>query len=239
MALEITRAGRQLEDVVEREDKVAVWKYADKPEKLSDFSPAKETLDRVFTELGEPRFSETNLYDAVIAVLQQLKPVKGRKAIILISSGIDTFSKAKFEDALRAARSSDTPIYVVGLTRVLRGLVEIHENSGTLAHIDWGKVDRELQEIVRASGGRVYSPETTLDLSQIYDDMMENLRVRYVIRYRSSSNLDLNSPRTVRVELVDPKTGDPLEIVDQSGHKIRANVVVQDTYVPSAVSAKP
>jgi VWFA-related protein len=236
MGMEVARAGSQLQNVLGREDKIAVWKYNDKVEKIVDFSQEHATLDQVFADFGEPPFSETNLYDAIIAVLQQMRPVKGRKAIILISTGIDTFSKAKYEDALESARSSDIPIYVIGLTGVLKQLVETHEGAGTLARIDWQKPERELQSIAKVSGGRAYAPDGTIDLSATYDDVMENLRVRYVITYRSSSNLDPNSPRTVRVELVDPKTGGPLEIVDQSGRKIRANLVVQDSYVPNAAA---
>jgi hypothetical protein len=60
--------------------------------------------------------------------------------------------------------------------------------------------------------------------------------VRYVITYRSSNDVDLNRPRAIRVQLVDPATGGPLQIVDESGRIIRANVVVQDTYVPNTAS---
>ena len=67
--------------------------------------------------------------------------------------------------------------------------------------------------------------------------MLENLKVRYVITYTSSSNLDMNSPRTVRVELIDPKTGGPLQIVDSNGKTVRAKIVVQDSYTPSSASA--
>lgn len=88
-----------------------------------------------------------------------------------------------------------------------------------------------------SSGGRLYSPDTMIDVSAIYDDIMENLRVRYVITYRSSSNADPRLPRTVRVELIDPNTGGPLEIVDQSGHTIRADVVLQASYIPDSTSA--
>ena len=165
-----------------------------------------------------------------------MKSVQGRKAIVLISSGVDTFSKSKYEDALRAARDSDTPIYVISLAPVLRYLIEAHGASGPLARVDWNSADRELQEIARASGGRAYSPESTIDLSSVYDDMMENLRVRYVITYRSSNDLDLNSPRSVRVELVDSKTGGPLQITDERGRTIPAHVVVQGSYVPSTAS---
>lgn len=236
MAIEIAEAGSQLMDVIGREDKIAIWKYSDKVEQLADFSQGHEVLDRLFEEFGTPEFSETNFYDAVIAMIRQIKSVKGRKAIIPISSGIDTFSKANYEEALEAACSSDTPIYVIGLTRVLHELVGAQEDTGAFANIDWGKVEKQLQGISTASGGRAYFPATTGDLSAIDDDMMENLRVRYVITYRSPGNFDLNSPRTVRVELIDPKTGGPLEIIDQNGRRVSAHVVVQDSYVPASAS---
>jgi Ca-activated chloride channel homolog len=238
MSIEVARTGRQLLDALGPQDKIAIWKYNDKVEKVSDFTPAQQDLGHLFDELGEPQFSETNLYDAVIAIMQEMRPVKGRKAIILISSGIDTFSKATLEDALNAAGSTDTPIYVISTMRVLRDLVNTYESTGPLAHIDWEKANRNLETIATASGGRVYSPATTIDLSAIYDDMMENLRLRYVIKYRSSTKGDMNLPRTVCVELVDPKTGGPLKIVDQSGRTVRAKVIAQQSYVPLA-SAGP
>ena len=157
LGIEVARAGRQLLDELGREDKVPIWKYGDKVEKLADFSQGHETLDRVFQDLGTPEFSETNLYDALIYVVEQMRPVEGRKAIVLISSGVDTFSKAKYEEVLRAARDSDTPIYVISLAPVLRYLIEAHGATGPLARVDWSNADRELQEIARTSGGRVMS----------------------------------------------------------------------------------
>jgi Ca-activated chloride channel homolog len=238
LGLEVARAGHQLLEVLGREDKIAIWKYGDRVEKLAEFSQARGTVNRVFQDLGTPEFSETNLYDALLEVVDQMRSIKGRKAIVLISSGVDTFSKAKYEDALRAAANSDTPIYVLSLVPVLRDLVELHEDKGPLAHIDWNRAEKQLQEIARASGARAYSPQSTIDLSATYDDIMENLRVRYVIRYQSSNNGDLNSPRTVRIELVDPRTGGPLQIVDEKGRTIRARVIVQDSYLPSAAAAE-
>jgi Ca-activated chloride channel homolog len=238
LALEISNACRQLQDVLGPKDKVAVWKYSDKVENIGEFSYGGQTLDHLFAELGGPQFSETNLYDAVISIVQLMKTVKGRKAIVLISSGVDTFSKAKYEDALNAARTSDTPIYILGLTRVLHDRIQTNGSIGPLAHINWRKPEKQLQEIATASGGRLYSPDTTIDLSSIYDDIMENLRVRYVITYRSSSNADPRLPRKVRVELIDPNRGGPLEIVDQSGHAIPADVVLQDSYIPDSTSAR-
>jgi VWFA-related protein len=236
MGPEISHASQQLLDELGQEDKIAVWKYNDKVEKLADFSQARDTLDRLFQGLGTPDFSETNLYDAVIYTIEQMRTVTGRKAIALISSGVDTFSKAKYEDAVRAAQDADTPIYVISLAPILRHNAEIYESTSPLARIDWNKVERELQGLAKVSGGRAYSPESTIALSSTYDDMMENLKVRYVISYQSSDDRDLSSPRAVRVELVDPDTGGPLQIIDEKGQRVRASVVVQDSYVPSNAS---
>jgi hypothetical protein len=82
----------------------------------------------------------------------------------------------------------------------------------------------------------LYSPASTIDLTAIYDDIMENLRVRYVITYKSSNAGSLNARRTVRVELVNPTTGGPLQIVDSNGKAIQANVTIQDSYIPGAAS---
>jgi VWFA-related protein len=232
MAGETSEAGRQILDALAPGDKIAVWKYADRVEKLVDFSQGKEAVDSVFLSLQPPTFSETNLYDALSYVTNQLHPINGRKAIILISSGLDTFSKTTFQEALASAGESDSPIYVIGTAPALRRVIEGSEHAGSLARINWNDAESKLQEIARASGGRAYFPESTIDLSATYDDMMENLRVRYVISYKSPNNVDLDTPRDVRVELINPSTRKPLRIVDARGKPIQAHVSIQGRYVP-------
>ena len=235
---EVSRACQHAVDELSQDDSMAAWKYNDNVQNLSGFSRDKISLETLCLRLGTPELSETNLYDAVIFTLGQMHPVNGRKAILLISSGIDTFSKASYQDALNAAQASDTPIYVLGLVQVLRQAAELHAHVGPMVRIDWSQAEKTLEELARVSGGRAYIPENTLDLAPIYDDMLENLKVRYVISYTSSSNLDMNSPRTVRVELIDPKTGGPLQIVDSNGKTVRAKIVVQDSYTPSSAAAR-
>jgi VWFA-related protein len=236
---ELTSAGDELLDVTGHDDSLAVWKYNDTVQKLSDFSNDKLKLKSVFLDLGTPDISETNLYDAIIFTLREMRPVTGRKAILLISSGNDTFSKSRYEDALQAAREADIPIYTLSLGQRLRRAAELHSHAGPLAQIDWAKAEKTLEEISKVSGGRTYVPQEPLDLSPTYDDLLEHLKVRYVITYSSSSsNSDLNTPRKVRVELIDPKTGGPLRIVDANGKIVHANVVVQDSYTPASASAR-
>ena len=235
MGKEVARAAQQLLDEISPEDTVTFWKYSDKVQKVAESTQGRKDVRTELIAMGTPEVSETNLYDAILATVAEMRPVRGRKAIVLITSGIDTFSKAHYEDARKAAEESDSPIYVLSLTQVLRQTLQMQDRP--LATIDWKQVEHQLQEIARVSGGRAYTPSDTIQLSPVYDDVMENLKVRYVITYKSNNNNDdANSPRTVRVELVDPQTGGPLAIRDANGRIVRASVILQENYVPSAAS---
>lgn len=233
---EVARAAHGFLDEIGRNDKVAVWKYGDAIEEIAKFSQGLDELESSLSPLRTPPISELNFYDALVSALTNMRAVTGRKALIVVSSGLDTFSKAGYQDALRAATQSDTPIYVINIGQPLQEHLSIGGTPGPYARLDWKRAGKELQEIATASGGRMYSPRSTFDLAGIYDDLMENLRVRYVITYKSTAEADLNTARTVRVELVDPKTGGPLEIVDASGKTIRSRVYVEDSYLPRDAS---
>jgi Ca-activated chloride channel family protein len=235
---ETANAARQFIEILGRDDTFAVYRYSDKTRQVADFSSPRDSLDPLFFNYATPEISEANLYDAVISTIEAMSRMKGRKAILLISSGIDTFSKASFEDALKAAGNCESPIYGLSLAPALRPNLDFTVRPNPLAAIDWKKPQRELQRISLVSGGRAYFPESATDLATYYDDILENLKVRYVISYRSSNNSDPNIPRTVRVELVDPRTGKPVRIVDATGSIIRANVIAQHSYVPGATSTK-
>ena len=121
---------------------------------------------------------------------------------------------------MTAAENSGVPIYVISMTNVANQYMEAHPDAGPMVTVDWSKAERDLQAIAQASGERVYVPSEPINLSTTYDDLLENLKVRYILTYRSSASG--GSPRTVRVELVNPRTGGPLQIVDKEGRPIRA-----------------
>jgi Ca-activated chloride channel homolog len=238
LSQEISDAGRLLLDPIGPNDQVEIIKYGDKVDKLADFPKGREALERLSLELGTPDVSETNLYDAVISTAQQTKAIAGRKAILLISSGVDTFSKASYQEAWKTAADCETPIYAISMASALRAGLELYGRREPTARFDWARAEKELQGLATASGGRAYFPQPVTDLPPIYDDIMENLKVRYVIVYKTSPGSDLNSPRTIQVKLVDPSTGGPVQIVDTNGKRIKGNVIVQNSFVPSAVSTK-
>jgi Ca-activated chloride channel family protein len=222
-----------LRDALGHQDKVAVFAYADRVEMLIPFDQPFTGFDRVLDRLKTPGFSEANLFDALIDVLHRMKDVGGRKAVLLISTGLDTFSHATFDDVLHAAQQSATPVYSIGLGERVRSLAgSVISTTGSLSAIDWKRAEQQLETLAKVSGGRAYVLDPTVEVPAIYDDIMEHLRVRYVITYVSSNPADTGDPRSVRVELVDAKTGAPLRIVDATGKVIKARVIAQGSYTP-------
>jgi len=236
LGLEVPLIGRELLDVVGRDDKVSILKYDAKLETLADFKQGHEVLDDVFNHLSMQIFSEVNFFDALLETLSGMRDVTGRKAIILVSTGIDTFSKASYQQVLEVARSSGTPIYTIGLVHLIQRESAVYGTTAPFARIDWPAAEKQLENLAKVSGGRAYALQSDPELPAIYDDIMENLRVRYVITYVSSNAASFGPPRKIQVELVDPKTGQALKIHDATGKPVAAKVFVQQTYDPGSTS---
>jgi Ca-activated chloride channel family protein len=236
LGLEVPLIGRELLDVVGRDDNVSILKYDAKLETLADFKQGHEVLDDVFNHLSMQNFSEVNFFDALLETLSRMRDVTGRKAIILVSTGIDTFSKASYQQVLEVARSSGTPIYTIGLVHLIQRESAVYGTTAPFARIDWPAAEKQLENLAKVSGGRAYALQSDPELPAIYDDIMENLRVRYVITYVSSNASSFGPPRKIQVELVDPKTGQALKIHDATGKPVAAKVFVQQTYDPGSTS---
>jgi len=219
---------RPLLDVLDRDDRIAVFSYATAVDTLFDFDRPLADLDPVLNRLKTPGFSEANLYDALITVLNRMQGVEGRKALLVITSGIDTFSRTTFDDVVRAAKHSDTPVYCISLRDVIAGLID----TGPLSRIDWTHIAGQLQTLSKVSGGYAYVRDSKIDIPAIYDDIVEHLRITYVIRYVSSNQMGDGVSRTVRVELADRATGSTSRTVDAAGKVVTKVPIAQDSYIP-------
>jgi VWFA-related protein len=233
LEMEVPRISRQLLDFIGRDDKVAILKYGSDVQVLADFDQGHENLDRVFDQLGMPAMSEANFYDALLDALRRVREARDRRAIILVSSGIDTFSKTSYQQVLEAASNSATSIYAIGLAHTMRQEAELYGAVSPLARIDWNTAEKQLEMLSKASGGRAYAPDSDVEIPAIYDNIMENLRIRYVITYVSSNPASSGPPRKIRVELIDPNTGGPLRIRDSNGKPVTPKVFVQESYSPT------
>jgi hypothetical protein len=82
----VSTAADQFLNEIEKDDKIAIWRYGDSVQQIADFSQVHDTLRDVLISLPQPSFSELNLYDALIDTLTRMQGVDGRKALILIGA---------------------------------------------------------------------------------------------------------------------------------------------------------
>ena len=80
-----------------------------------DFTHNGNEVMQGLSQLYFPPFSESNLFDAISDVLDRIKDVKGKKSVLVLASGIDTFSKMNLDDALKRIRETDATIFTVGV----------------------------------------------------------------------------------------------------------------------------
>ena len=223
---------RPLLDVLGRDDKLALFTYDDSLHTVVNFTDSHQEWDAAFDSLKVPQFSEANFYDAAIQVLERLTTVPGRKALVLVTTGIDTFSHATWDEVVKKAETTDTPIYALGLGDTARRVL-LDTTRGVLGTVSWSRLNQQLEELARISGGRAYVEASTVNVATIFDDMIENLRVRYVITYVSSNQGATDHMRSVQVRLVNPTTGGPLRLVDAKGRRVTARVLAQASYSPT------
>ena len=127
-------------------------------------------------------------------------------------------------------------MYTIGLAHVMQRESATIGVAAPFARIDWSGAEKQLEMLARASGGRAYVLESDDTVPAIYDDIMENLRVHYVVTYVSSHGERSGPPRRIRVELIDPKTGEALRMRDSNGKPITAKVFVQESYGANSAS---
>jgi VWFA-related protein len=217
------------------EDWVAVIFYDLQTRIELDFTRNKNAVMGTLAGLQTPGFSESNLFDAVADVVGRMQDVEGKKAIVLIGTGVDTFSKTHLNQVLDVVKASDTPIYAIGTGQGARLYYEGRGYMSDEASLTFLQADNQLRSFARYSGGRAYFPRFEGQFPSIYADISAALRNEYVLSYAPTNTAHDGKFRKVKVELVDA-AGKPLKIVDQKGKEIKYEIRAREGYTaPRAV----
>jgi len=135
----------------------------------------------------------TDLYDAVMLASDEvMKKQSGRKAIILLTDGVDTGSKVSLSTAIEAAQRADTLVYGIlfedpeayggggGIMLGGMGRGRMGRGGPQMEHANGKKV---LDQISRETGGRMFQVSKKEPLSHVYDQIEQDLRHQYSIGY--------------------------------------------------------
>src|SRR3954468_8219807 len=216
---------------LKKEDWIAVESYDMRTHLLVDFTQDKNQVMGALSQLRIPGFSETNLFDALYDTVDRLEGIEGQKYIILICNGIDTFSKLNYDKVLKKLQGSkNITIFCVGTGQAFRLYLEGHGYMGPLANLDFLQADNQLRTFAKMTGGRAYFPRFTAEFPEDFADIAADIRNQYVISYRPSNTKQDGSWRKVKVELIDPQTGQPLIVQDQKRKKLKYEVIARDGY---------
>jgi Ca-activated chloride channel homolog len=210
------------------EDYLAVVAYDIRPEILSDFSTNRQDAQEAMSRLRMAAFSESNLFDALVFTADRMQDIEGRKAILLVSSGVDTFSKLTFDKTRRALQEKGVPVYAISLMQALRAVAE--GRMDPLARMDFLQADNQLRTFSKETGGMAFFPRFYGEFSSIFGAVHDALRSQYVLTYSPSNAKRDGKFRKIKVELVNPETNEPLRVVDEKGKPIKYTIQAKAGY---------
>jgi VWFA-related protein len=213
------------------EDWIAVVSYDMRPYILTDFTQDKRAVLGALNMLRIPGFSERNLFDALYDTIDRIEGLEGKKYIVLVSTGRDTFSKLNLDQILKKLKNTQNiTIYAISIGRALREMIDARMGgAGGIMTTDWLQADNQMNTFAHMTGGRAYFPRFDGELPEIFHDIGTDIRNQYTIAYHpTNAKLD-GSYRKLKVELVAPDGG-PLKVRDQKGKDVKVQIYARDGY---------
>jgi Ca-activated chloride channel homolog len=217
-------------ETLKPEDYVAVVAYDLRSEILSDFSADKRAAYEAMQRLRIPAFSESNLYDALVDTAERMQDIEGRKAIVVMSSGVDTFSKLTFDKTRRALQNAGVPIYAIGLMQTIREMYDARGWMGPIQRLDFLQADNQMRTFAKETGGMSFFPRFEGEMPGVFQQIAGSLRSQYVLSYHPSNTAKDGKFRRIKVDLVDPATNNPLRIVDEKSKPIKYQIIAKQGY---------
>jgi Ca-activated chloride channel homolog len=151
-----------------------------------DFTGDEKVLERVLADVKP--YGQTALYDAIILAVNQMeKAAHQKRAVLVITDGLDNASKHTLNEALDRIKESRVAIYSVGLLSAAEGV----------------KAEKDLIRIAEVSGGKAYFPANVDEARMMMERIARDLREQYTLGYFPSSYRD-GAWRSVRVEIMSP-----------------------------------
>jgi len=182
-----------------RKDKAAFMTFDNEIVLRQDFTDKLDLLDSAVDKVKKTG-SQTALYDAVWQFSdEKLRNVPGRRVIVIITDGDDTFSRAELKDAIDIAQRTETTVFAISTKA---GFL------GTVPGVEVGQVkdkgDKFLTELCEKTGGEAFFTGDMLELEKAFKKISEELRTQYILTYQPKNQNYDGRERKVEVRLTNP-----------------------------------
>jgi VWFA-related protein len=190
-----------------RKDKVAFMTFDHEVTLRQDFTDKLDLLDKAVDKVGKTG-SQTALYDAIWQFCnEKLRTAPGRRVLVVITDGDDTFSRADLNDAIDIAQRTETTIFAISTKA---GFL------GTVPGVDAGQVndkgDKDLVKICSDTGGEAFFTGDMIALERAFTRISKELRSQYIITYRPKNQEYDGTERLIEVRFVEKQKEDDYKI---------------------------
>ncbi len=202
-----------------RKDKGAFMTFDNEVKLQQDFTDKLDLLQKAVDNVKKTG-SQTALYDAIWEFSdEKLRNVPGRRVIVVITDGEDTFSRARLIDAIDIAQRTETTIFGISTKSGFLGSVPGVE-AGTIKD----KGDKLLEQLCEQTGGQAFFTGDMLALERAFTRISQELRSQYIITYRPANQNYDGTTRKVEVRFRD-RSKSNLKIRTKSSYRaIRDNL---------------
>jgi len=213
------------------QDYVAMMTFDMRTRIVTDFTQDKRQLYQAINSLVIPGFNERNLFDALYEAEDRLNRIEGRKYIVLIASGRDTFSKITLDKILQKVKSTpDVTIFTVSTGGAVRAMTEGRGGfGGSMRDMDYLQADNEMKTFAKITGGMSFFPRFQGEMPDIFSAINQSIRSKYQLVYHPTNAKQDGTYRKLRVELVDDE-GQPLRIQDEKHKPLKYDIIAREGY---------
>ena len=197
-----------------RKDKAAFMTFDNEINLRQDFTDKLDQLQKAIDQVKRTG-SQTALYDAVWQFAdEKLRGVAGRRVIVIITDGDDTFSRAELKDAIDISQRTETTIFGISTKAGFLGTVPGVE-AGTVK--DQG--DKSLTRLCEDTGGEAFFTGDMLALERAFKKISDELQTQYMITYRPANQNYDGRERKIEVRFTNKENADRYRIRTKSSYR--------------------
>jgi VWFA-related protein len=179
-----------------RKDRVLFGTFDDEINLLQDFTDKLDLLDKAVYSVKNMG-KQTALFDAIWQFCdEKMRSVPGRRVLLLVTDGEDTYSRANIRDAISIAQRTETTIFAISTKAGFLSTVPGVE-AGQVAD----KKDRDLQTLAEETGGAAFFTGDMLSLERAFNRISKELRAQYLVTYNPTNKTYDGKFRKIEVKL--------------------------------------
>lgn len=204
---------------VKPNDHVALVTYSMKPKVVQDFTGDSGQLYQAVVAAYRDtlNFSEANIYDSLSFVLlggkaiqlfeeesgesqyNGLEEIEGHSAVILVTLGIDTFSRLTYDKAMKIVSRAGVPIYIVGVGNLF--FKKYGDNLPPESRLEFLQAQNGLNTFAKLSGGAYFPMTFESEIPSIMRSIEAMLRSQYSLGYSPTNTRREGKERKLRVDV--------------------------------------